>query len=34
MLQYVNIGIIILLVNMDLIKGEGLFLGFIPIFNG
>lgn len=33
-LQYINIGIIVLLVNMDIYPGEQLFLGFLPILDG
>jgi hypothetical protein len=33
-MQFINIAIVVLCVNFDFIKGDGLFLGFIPIFNG
>ena len=33
-LQYINIAVIVLLVNMDLYPTDQLFLGFLPILNG
>lgn len=33
-MQFINIAIVVLCVNFDFIEGDGLFLGFIPIFNG
>lgn len=33
-MQFINIAIVVLCVNFDFIQGDGLFLGFIPIFNG
>ena len=35
LMQFINIAIVVLCVNFDFIDGDdGLFLGFIPIFNG
>ena len=34
LMQFINIAIVVLCVNFDFIQGDGLFLGFIPIFNG
>jgi hypothetical protein len=33
-MQFINIAIVVLCVNFDFIQGDGMFLGFIPIFNG
>lgn len=32
LMQFINIAIVILIVNMQLVNGK--FLGFLPVFNG
>ena len=33
-MQFINIAIVILIVNFDFIGEDNLFLGFLPVFNG
>ena len=33
-MQFINIAVVVMCINFDFTKGDKLFLGFIPIFNG